>query len=341
MDNVIKKFSGSRVIYTLASFIVLVAGLKAAKEILVPFVFALFLAFLGSAIVELLEKKRWPRGLAVAAVTLSLFLVITSMLWLFFNSMQSFVQQVPAYWEILEARVNELVMSLTDAPPPETNAKEDFDAVKETFAAAAKGALSIFGSFMVVTFLLSFMLMEIRLVKDKLNNAFGERIMISRFEQMSDDVQRYMLIKTSTSALTGLMVAALVWTMGVPYFVLWGILAFFLNFIPIVGSAVAAVPPLILIGVDQGVTQFLILGFGYLIINNVISNLIEPIFLGKGLGLSPLVVFLSLLFWGYVWGPAGMLVSIPLAMLLKIVFEHSDDFHWVSVLMADKVQKEV
>jgi AI-2 transport protein TqsA len=117
---------------------------------------------------------------------------------------------------------------------------------------------------------------------------------------------------------------------------LWGLLAFALNYVPNIGSIIAAVPAVLLSIVQLGVLKALVVAAGYAGINMVMGSFLEPRFMGRGLGLSTLVVFLSLLFWGWVLGPVGMLLSVPLTMTAKIALESRDDTRWIAVLLGPK-----
>jgi len=123
---------------------------------------------------------------------------------------------------------------------------------------------------------------------------------------------------------------------GVDYLVLWALLAFLLNFIPNIGSIIAAIPAVLLSFVQFGFTGAGITALGFFIVNIVMGNIIEPRYMGKGLGLSTLVVFLSLLFWGWVLGPVGMLLSIPLTMIVKLALEANQETRWIGVLLDNK-----
>jgi len=123
------------------------------------------------------------------------------------------------------------------------------------------------------------------------------------------------------------------WILGVDFPVLWGLLAFLFNFIPNIGSILAAVPPVLLALVQFGIGRTLAVAGGYVAVNMVVGNVIEPMVFGRKLGLSNLVVFLSLVFWGWIWGPVGMLLSVPLTMVVKLALEHSEQYHWVAVLL--------
>ena len=142
---------------------------------------------------------------------------------------------------------------------------------------------------------------------------------------VTGQVQRYLAIKTVTSLVTGLLVGVWVGMMGLDFAVVWGLVAFMLNYIPNIGSIVAAVPAVLLAVIQLGVGPGIAVALGYLVINITMGNLVEPALLGRSLGLSTLVVFLSLIFWGWMWGTVGMLLSVPLTMMTKIFLENSED----------------
>jgi AI-2 transport protein TqsA len=159
---------------------------------------------------------------------------------------------------------------------------------------------------------------------------------LARFDNFVGNVKHYMAIKTLISLATGTFVAILLAIIGVNYAILWGLLAFALNYVPNIGSIIAAVPAVLLAIVQLGVLKALVVAAGYVGINIIMGNFLEPRFMGRGLGLSTLVVFLSLLFWGWVLGPVGMLLSVPLTMTAKIALESRDDTRWIAVLLGPK-----
>jgi predicted PurR-regulated permease PerM len=137
-----------------------------------------------------------------------------------------------------------------------------------------------------------------------------------------------------------LVIGLLVWACEVDYPVLWGVLAFLLNYVPNIGSILAGIPAVLLGFLQHGSLTALVLISGYAGVNIVMGNLIEPRFMGRGLGLSTLIVFLSLIFWGWVLGPVGMLLSIPLTMIVKIALESNKDTAWISVILGSGAEFE-
>jgi predicted PurR-regulated permease PerM len=128
---------------------------------------------------------------------------------------------------------------------------------------------------------------------------------------------------------------------GVDFPILWGLLAFLLNYIPSIGSIIAAIPAVLLALIQLGIGEALFAGLGYLVVNFVMGNIIEPRFMGSSLGISTLVVFLSLVFWGWVFGPIGMLLSVPLTMSIKIALDSKENTLWLSTLLSSGIPSPV
>jgi AI-2 transport protein TqsA len=181
-----------------------------------------------------------------------------------------------------------------------------------------------------------FILMEASEFPEKLRVAFGEnQETIARYQKIVANVRSYLMIKTVTSGLTGLLIACWLWLFGVPYAGLWGLIAFLLNYIPNIGSILAAIPALIVAWLDLGMVSSLGCAVGYLAVNLIIGNIVETRLMGRGMGLSSLVVFCSMVFWGWVLGPVGMLLSVPLTMALRVGFECFDDTKWIGTLLGN------
>jgi predicted PurR-regulated permease PerM len=191
----------------------------------------------------------------------------------------------------------------------------------------------------LILLLTVFMLFEWSTIRGKVLVAFPETAQehLDQLSRVSENVKRYLALKTVLSLATGALVAMMLTLMNVDYALLWGLLAFLLNYVPTIGSIIAAVPGVILAFLQYGWDGALVAAIGYLVINVTISNLIEPKVLGQGVGLSALVVFLSLLFWGWVLGPIGMLLSVPLTMIFKIFLEGNEETRWIAILMGPRV----
>lgn len=183
-----------------------------------------------------------------------------------------------------------------------------------------------------------FILLEASSFPAKLQ-AVSDRVQaaLAGIDKFTDKVKRYMAIKTVFSLATGVVIAIWLAIVGVDYPLLWGLLAFLFNYIPNVGSILAAFPAVLLALLQLGVGAALWSGLGYLVINIIVGQVIEPRFMGRGLGLSTLVVFVSLVFWGWVLGPVGMFLSVPLTMTVKIALESSDETRWIAVFLGPEL----
>jgi predicted PurR-regulated permease PerM len=179
-----------------------------------------------------------------------------------------------------------------------------------------------------------FILLEASGFPQKLRTALGDpEESMGQFRSVTESVNRYLALKTVFSLATGLTVAIWLAILGVDFALLWGLVAFLLNYVPNIGSIIAAIPAILLALIQLGVGPALLTCLGYVVVNVVFGSILEPKFMGRGLGLSTLVVFLSLVFWGWVLGPVGMVLSVPLTMIVKIAMESHEDTQWIAVML--------
>lgn len=196
--------------------------------------------------------------------------------------------------------------------------------------------LSFLKTVFVVLLITVFMLSEARMFGRRISVIFdAQGPNLQRMLSAIKDIQKYLGIKTIISMATGLLAGILCWQVGLEFPLLWGILAFVLNFIPAVGSIIAGIPPVLLSLLDNGsFPEAAVIGGGYILINGVLGNFIEPSLLGRRFGISTVVVILSVVFWGWLWGPVGMLMAVPLTMLLKVALDNSSDLQWIAVAIS-------
>jgi predicted PurR-regulated permease PerM len=162
----------------------------------------------------------------------------------------------------------------------------------------------------------------------------------SQFTRFVGDIERYIVIKTLISLATGILIGIWLFILGVDFPILWGFLAFLLNFVPNVGSTVAAIPAVLLALIQLGIGSAVLATAGYMAVNFILDNVIETKLMGQKLGLSTLVVFLSLIFWGSILGPVGMVLCIPLTMTLKFACENNKGTQWIAVLLGSEKSTE-
>ncbi len=334
----------SRFLLLAAAFVVLVAGMKAAVSLLVPFLLALFISVIAAPPLFLLKQRGIPTALALLIVILGI--VGTGLLlgWLVGGSLNDFINNLPKYQERLAAQSQSFLVWLGEqgVEVDERTLTTYFDTGK-AMAMAGK-VLSSLGNvltealFILITVI--FILVEAAGFRRKLHLFIkNPEAALSHIEKITSDINRYMSIKTSTSLLTGVIIAVWLQVLGVDYPILWGTVAFLFNYIPNIGSIIAAIPVVLLALIQLGVGAALWTAVGYLVVNNLVGNVIEPRFMGRGLGLSPLIVFLSLVFWGWILGPVGMFLSVPLTMIVKIILDSSDETRVIADFLGPEPEK--
>ena len=362
----LRQSSAIRALMVAAAIVVVLAGLNAAEDIILPILFSVFLSIATLPLVRSLQRMGVPNGVAIPIVVVLAAGVLVAVTSIFAATVRQFAQNITHY----EAQFDQLVVDtqrLADewgipdptgftgpeqplpegsAPSEQTELGDDpsFNQVLTSLAnpqsvmrlvtSTVNSVVAVFGRVVIVLVTLTFILLEASELEQKVSLAFGSDAQpAGPFADAGEKVTRYLLIKTIVSAITGVLAGFLCRFVGVEFWVMWGLIAFLLNYIPTIGSIVAAIPPMLLALVQLGVGPTAALGVGYLVINVSLGNFIEPRLMGQSLGLSPLIVFLSLVFWGWLWGPVGMLLCVPLTVMAKLVLESADDTRWIAVLL--------
>lgn len=344
MFESMEKTPGARYLLVLACLVVVVAGLKAAAPVLVPFFLALFLAIVSMPVMFGLRMRRVPAPLAIFLTVVLDALLFGFVVLLAGNSFGSFSERAPRYWSQLQTRmVNGVEWLREHGMVPDGY---QFDGLPGLFEAGAvvgflQGTLQTVASVFTLAFLVAlimvFILAEATVFPFKFQAILGQSADgRHRLTKTIAEIQAYLGIKTLVSLATGVTAGVFCWLMGLEFPILLAIVAFVLNYIPTIGSILAAIPAMALALILQDPSWMLLVGLGYLAINTLFGNILEPNLMGRRLGLSTLVVVLSLIFWGWLWGPIGALLSVPLTMVLKIVLENTPDLRWAAILL-DKV----
>lgn len=328
----------SSILLNVAAFVIVVAGLRAARVILAPTLLAAFIAIVCASPLMWMKKRHFPTWLALTIIVLLILSVGTVAGMVVGTSTKEFVGNMPVYQEQFAERVMELT---GDINRPEWHlpalSLDNLLQSKTAFNFAAK-AVNRFGSVMtksiLIIMIVAFMLLEAIGLPDKLAAIRGTPASpTGRLNDFFNDVKRYLALKTLISLSTGALVYCVLSILGVDYAILWGLTAFILNYIPNIGSIIAAVAPSVLAFVQLGLAEALIVVACFFFINMFIGNVIEPRIMGRNLGLSTLMVFLSLLFWGFVLGPVGMFLAVPLTITAKIALESREETQWMAVLL--------
>jgi AI-2 transport protein TqsA len=355
-----RKAHSTRILVAAASTIVIIGGLKLAQGFFVPILLAVFIATVSFPITNWLRRRKVPRFFAVLLTVLVDFAFLTGIVVIVISLMGDLEDKWQTkYFPAVNERIEEISLTAVDLLEnwqvkdaeglvrQYTNVEipQKLGANLDVFGVGANvawGLISFLGTTLLVLILTVFMLSEARMFgrrKNAILEARGPNF--DRFMNSSADIQRYLAMKTVVSLATGLLAGFLCWAAGLDFFVLWGIVAFTMNFIPVLGSIIAGIPPVILAFLVNDAASALAVGIGYISINIFLGNFLEPMLMGRRFGLSTLVVIISVLFWGWIWGPVGMLLAVPLTMVVKVMLENSNELRWISVAITKEKRRRI
>lgn len=332
------KINVGHLLIVAASIIVILAGIKSASVIVVPFLLSLFLAIILAPFFLWLKKLGLGEISSLIIIILFLFFFATLLIILLGNSVQDFSENIPLYELKLRTDMQNVFLSLDKwgLHIPKDDFIDMFQAnsLMRYIANTLKSLGSLVTNSFMIILTVAFMLLEISQFTNKLYETNSNTV--KQFIEINNKIKHYMFIKALTSIATGVLIAISLKVIGIHYAILWGLLAFLLNFIPNIGSIIAAVPALLMAIIQYNISIALIVGFVYLTVNILIGSILEPRILGRGLGLSALIIFLSLILWGWLLGPVGMLLSVPLTIIIKIALSTQPNTQWISILLSSR-----
>ncbi len=325
----------------MATVVIILAAVRAAEPIVTPFLIALFIAAISAPAMLWMTHRRVPQSVALALVMVAIVGIALLLSGLVGSSLDGFSKNLPVYQSRLQEITGQSLgwMSSHGLEMDMTKARSmlDLSAAMGFVGSAFNRLIGTLANAFLIFLTVAFILLELP--------SFGHKIReISRdpasamygFGRFSNTLNRYLVIKSSMSLATGVTITLALHVLGVDYPVLWGIIAFLLNFVPNIGSVIAAIPAVLMALIQFGYVSAGWVALVYVVVNGVYGNLVEPKLMGRSLGLSTLVVFLSLVFWGWLLGPVGMFLSVPLTMTMKIAFESSDESRWLAVLLGSE-----
>lgn len=345
----VRKLSAVQFFITLTCIFIVIAGMKAARDLLCPIFLAAFLATISYPITRALQRIKVPRVLAVMLTVIIDFGFVLGIGVLVNYLAEDFATtSAQKYTLIINQHINNMQLWI-DRCGYQSHANTLIGIIREYLSPAwllslttgfvAKAA-NLAGLFILELFLMSFFLSETHIFKDnfeRLKNTRGAYL--NNFTSAANDLQRYLGIKTLISILTGLAVWGICLWLNIDFALLWGIVAFCLNYVPSIGSIVASLPPVLLAFLTQGMGSGLLVGVILIVMNVFLGQIIEPLLYGYRFNMPTSIVLLSVIFWGWVLGPTGMLLAVPLTMLSKVLFSSTSDLAWLSVLLAKHPQR--
>jgi AI-2 transport protein TqsA len=336
---------GMRFLIIVAALVIIVYGINQAQSVVALFLVSIFLALIGTPPVLWLERKHVPSFVAVMSVIAVMIFLLLSVGAVVGTSLNTFSEVLPFY----QARMHEQVLSLkallaskhvvvTEKVLTEyLNPGSVISLVAGFFA----GMSSVLSDIILVLLTVTFILLEASSFPIKLRSVLGDpQRAFPQVTKFVNDIRRYMIIKTIISLIAGVTIGLWLYILGVDFPVLWGFVAFLLHYIPNLGQILAAIPAVLLALLQLGPGPAALAAAGYLVVGFTLGNMIEPRLMGRKLGLSTLVVFLSLMLWGGLLGPIGVVLCVPITMSLKFAFESSESTLWIAVLLGSEKSPE-
>lgn len=336
----------SSAIIMAAAVVVVIYGMQMMSVLLVPFLVAAFLALITVRPMLWLQAHRVPSVLAALLIVTMLMLILVVVGAILGTSIADFTAALPTYQARLDVLNQQAFEFVVKHLKVDESTESMSDMIDPGFAMALvagilNGLRDVLTNTFLIIFTMIFILLEAGTAKTKFQAAFGRSAdSLQGARDFMQNLGRYLGIKTLVSMATGMCAGLLTWALNVDFPLLWAMFAFLLNYVPTIGSIIAAVPAVLLALIQIGPGAAGATAVGFIGINLVFGNFLEPRLMGYGVGISPLVVFVGLIAWGWIFGPVGMLLSVPLTMTLKMALENDDRTRWVAILLGSERDAE-
>jgi predicted PurR-regulated permease PerM len=322
-----------------ASAVAVLAGMHAIASILNPIFVAALFAVLFSIPMSWLKKRGMAAGPALGVTLLVVLLVVAVFVMLMGQTLLNLNANLPQYQEQLQMQLQALGDMLTQAGIPveqlRTVADSDASNPLGVIRYVIAGVGSILASALLIFVYAVFLLIEASSFPGKLSQAFNpSEPAYVYIRKVTSSLNSFLVAQTTVGLITGVGVWVMLWALGVEFAFLWGFVAFLLNFIPYIGSILAAVPPVIIAFIQYGPgTTVLLVIVGFLLVNLVVNYGIYPRMMGQSVDLSMFIVLAGMVFWAFILGPIGMILSVPLTAVIKISLESYAGSRWLAVLL--------
>ncbi len=331
----------SSLVLNIAGIIIIIAGVMYAESLITQLLMAFFISIIFAQPISWLQKKKVPQGLAITIVFVFIITIFLGFGKLIGTSLSSFSEDAPKY----EQNLHEMGLSIVQFAENYGFKISNLEITKLFDPSKVMGQTAKFlgqlGGFMgnafTIFFLVLFLLMDLDSFPIKTRAIVkGSTSSLAFLNTIGNSIRHYLSIKTMTSLLTGTLIWISLAIIGVDYAIIWALIAFLFNYIPNIGSIIAAVPAVLFASVQLGFGGVIWTTGVFVAVNMIIGNMVEPKMMGKGMGLSTFIVFVSLIFWGFVLGTVGMFLSVPLTMAIKIMLEQNPKTVWMAILLGTR-----
>lgn len=315
-----------------ASIFVILFGIRASAYIINPILLAAVITITVLPIPGRLKQRGIPGWLALVLTILTVVLVLALVIMIAFFSITGLADQVPQYVvsNSEQPSGDSLVADISDMASNVIRSPQTSQIAQSMLASMLDVLVQLGWALLIFFFMIS---AAISLPTPARLGLDPDMPTIGRITQLTEDVRKYLGVLTGINFLVGLGDALLLLLLGVDYAVLWGLLAWFMGYIPSIGFIIALIPPVVMAYLQYGLQTALIVLAGYVLINGGVQNLIQPKLMGNRLSISPVVVFIGLFVWGYLLGGIGAILAVPLTMLILIILENFEGTRPLAVLM--------
>lgn len=318
----------------------LLLAMRAASDILSPVLLALVIAITTAPLLYWFIKKGASATLALFMTVVIFVVIILGIAWVIEVSLEGVAGSLPKY----EARIDEITGQAESALDRIGVDTEDLESLSmlapdrllgyaASFASSLLSGISNLGLILLTGI---FLLVEATALPRKIQSVFDKSGPgVQRLFRFNQRIRKYMALNAVLGLLAATLNVIFLLILGVDFALLWGVLSFFMSFIPNIGFIVSLVPPALMALIELGPARMLVVIVGYILINGVVDNILKPKLFQQGLSLSPAVTFLSLIVWGWVLGPIGAILSVPMAMVVQAVLESQEQTRWIAYMMSD------
>ena len=325
-------------VVTLAAIFIVLLAMRATNAILAPILLAFVLAITTTPLLDWFIKKGAPSWLALILTILLIVIFILGLVWLVGNSVQNFSESISKYQQRfteIERDLGGLLANLgvdaNDLGADQAASPQGLLQLAASFVGGIVSGLSNFGLIILTTV---FFLVEALIMPRKVQSiAQASDAGVQRILQLFHELRQYMAINAGVGLLAAVINVILLFIMGIEFAVLWGILSFFLSFVPNVGFIISVIPPALMALLQYGPREMLIVIVAYIVINFLSDNVIKPRFIEKGVNISVLQTFLALILWGWVLGPIGAILAVPMAIIVQAIFNSRPETRWLGYIM--------
>lgn len=323
-----------RFLVVLASLVIIMAGLTVTSSLFGPIFFAIFIAILSFPILNWLMKKGLPKGVAFVVMIIGLVILVVALTTFLSASFDQLEASLSSYQEQIDLRLTEYKTALETRGINSIPLETDTDKWVASTSDFIRRLGSLLANIILIIVTMIFALLEASNFRSRLQKNLGaNHQIVIRSEQFGKSVIRYFGLRTLVNLFVGSLVAVLLLILKIDFAILWGVLTFFLGYIPYLGAFLATLPAVLLGWVQYGIGMALVVVLGIMVINFIGENLIAPKMIGEGLHISPLVVFIAFILWSAILGPLGMFLSMPLTVIVFFMLDSFPETRWLAKVM--------